>query len=558
MQRNIQQITQQLVDQLPANNQYYRPEELRSWGFPSFLVERIIIELERNLDETLVIPKTDWANTQTEAVQSAWQKFADTIQSKVRLPASYGKAVIETAVSDILEMLVQPRKNIPKVVFGQDDQLSYEQVTERVKAVVVYPHFSRLIPRYMQKKELETLTKSRCRKVISTADEKLISRYSPLNWAQMLEPIFKLVGGEIDSNLLRLFFEDKNMPRVARKFDLMSGKLTRAELIEVLSSPEMLNFEGYKDDQSTLFEDQSAASPSPSAQKSSGTETKSSYDRSPDEQEKEQQDFRDKAIEEPEKTESPADKVDQKSEGKSKEESENTLNSGFIGEDEPTTEVEENAEDENSLNSLFNEQKEGEGENGESAPGNAGVTQEDEINDREKPNQPEKRAAADEINSETAPDESVRKESKEEIQQENRTEKSSDDEDEKPIWMRFMSDEEIEEYNRRKQQEDQADEVEEGFIDDPIVDLTDEEASDEEINNLRNRLSGNRDFFVEEIFGGSERAFDEAVENIAPYNNWREASKFIEKEIFKRNHVDVYSEAAVSFTDQLQNYFFAK
>jgi hypothetical protein len=88
--------------------------------------------------------------------------------------------------------------------------------------------------------------------------------------------------------------------------------------------------------------------------------------------------------------------------------------------------------------------------------------------------------------------------------------------------------------------------------------LTNENATDEEINELKEQLSGDRELFVEEIFRGSDRAFDEAVENIATYDSWRDASKYIEKDIFKRNLVDMYSEPAVDFTDRLQSYFLEK
>jgi hypothetical protein len=560
MQRNIQQITQQFVDRLPENDQCYRLDELRSWGFPAFLVKRIKIELKRNLEESLIIPKTDWANTQSDAVQNAWQKFVDAIQAEARLPASYGKTVIETAVADIVEMLVQPRKNIPEVVFGKEDQLSYDLLCEQVKSVVVYPHFAKLVPRYMQKKELNKLSKDRCRKIVSKADEKLTARYSPLNWAQMLEPLFKLLDGEIDTNLLRLFFEDKNKPRIARKFDLMNDLLTRAELIEVLSSPELLNFEGYEDDQSRLFEDQPVSEPSeqePSGSKSSGRVSKR-------QKTKKQELSEEKASNEVNKESGPpVDTGNQEDKNESvEEEDENTLNSAFVQEDDRVDEADEEAVP---LNAFFKDQNYEEIEKDEIAEDLAKLSKgdlsyEDAESQDEQKNEKQSIVESDNEKREQESDEIEQAQSGEIAPQENGQDQLSDEQEEIPIWMRYMSDEEIEEYEKKQkeEEEDETDEIEEGFIDDPIIDLTNEDASEQEIETLRNKLSGDRERFVEEIFRGSERAFDEAIENIAAYNNWREATKYVEKEIFKRNLVDVYSEAAVSFTDQLQNYFSGK
>ncbi|MDZ7716996.1 MAG: hypothetical protein U5J95_12355 [Balneolaceae bacterium] len=253
MDRIIRQITKDLVSLLPESDQYYSLDELRELGFPRFIVNRIQVELEKNLAESMRLPQTDWANIGSERVQRVWQEFINAIRAEARLPASYAQTVIETAVADVLEMLIQPRKNIPEVVFGTEKKLSLEKVKQRTDAIVVYRHFATLIPRYMEKKDLDELTVERCRKIVVATDEKMTSRYSPLNWAQMLEPLFNLMNEQIDTTLLRLFFEDKKMPRMARQFDLMDSAVNRAGLIEILSSPDSLNFEGYEEDQSDLF-----------------------------------------------------------------------------------------------------------------------------------------------------------------------------------------------------------------------------------------------------------------------------------------------------------------
>ncbi|HET6528481.1 MAG TPA: hypothetical protein VFG39_06990, partial [Balneolaceae bacterium] len=84
------------------------------------------------------------------------------------------------------------------------------------------------------------------------------------------------------------------------------------------------------------------------------------------------------------------------------------------------------------------------------------------------------------------------------------------------------------------------------------------EPFERERKELLSLLSDDQNIFITEIFGGSERAFDKAVEKIVTFDNWRSASKFIEKGVFKRNHVNMYSEPAVNFTDRLQTYFIEK
>lgn len=551
MQATVQQITQKLTDLLPENDQYYRLDELRRWGFPSFIVHRIKIELERNLAESMLIPKTDWANTQSDAVLDAWQQFVDAIRAEARLPASYGKTVIETAVADVVEMLVQPRKNIPEVIFGNADTLSRQEVRERLETVVVYRHFAKLIQRYMQRKEIDQLSKKRCRKIIKQADQKLTAQYSPLNWAQMLEPLFTLVNDEIDTNLLRLFFEDKSMPRIARQFDLMNNSVSRAEFIEALSSPDSLNINGDEEEQSHLFDDQPA---------SRGGGKENAEGRKEPEGPPEDHGGQKYSLEEKDAI---SESATERETGKEPEDpsSDENMNGDFSPQAGPGLELESpEAGEGNSLNAIFSRQEDVE-------PGKE--LRKEEIDRKRK----EAETAVD-----TKPDtgkeavqvpgeKEAEKEKAEDKPRENRVEENKQEpldkeekadsaEEETPMWMRYMSEEEIEEY--KKQQESEADEEEDGFIEEPIVDLTSEEATENEIAQLKSQLETDRALFVEEIFGGSERAFDEAVEEIAAYDSWRDVSKFIEKEVFKRNLVDMYSEAAVDFTDQLQSYFLDK
>lgn len=618
MNRTVQNITRKLTGFLPENEQYYRLDELRDWQFPAFIVKRIRIELERNLAESMILPETDWANKESEAVQLAWQQFVEAIHAEARLPASYAKAVIETAVADVLEMLVQPRKNIPEVIFATDEKLKYKQLTSRVESVVVYKHFITILLRYMEKREAKELTKTKCREIVSMADEKMTKRYSPLNWAQMIDPLFSLLDNSIDTDLLRLFFEDKNMPREARRFDLMEGEVTRAQLIETLSSPELLNFEGYEEDQSSLF-DRLKTRQKESVSTKTGQDdniTDSASATTPVEN----------------KEEVPADNEDSlgietkeeievQKEREEVSDEENSLYKTFTGEDEDpvTSNKNDDEEPDESLNSIFQEEdkdvsiektahsdeKEEDVENIEEEDQKVSAydidsfrkrkTVETEVTDKtgnagaeDKENQEgthfpeaEESKPFEEIKGEDDIGETMLADFEGELEP-----KSSEDPaivpqegEETPMWMRFIDPDKLAEEEEQEEQlsfvedndesatsdEDKIkeDTVEDGFIDEPIVDLTKEERSSggedsQERDKLYNQLSSDQELFVNEIFGGSEHAFEEAVDEISAFKNWKSASKYIEKNVFKRNLVDMYSEAAVDFTDRLQSYFLEK
>lgn len=532
MDRIIRHITDKLVKLLPDDHQHYELEDLRHWGFPSFIVRRIRIELERNLAESMQLPRTDWANTDSEAIKNVWQQFINAIRAEARLPASYARTVIETAVSDVIEMLVQPRKNLSKVIFGPEKELSFEELQQRMEAVVVYRHFATLIPRYMKKKELDTLSRERCQKVIVSADEKITARYSPLNWAQMLEPLFSLLDDEIDTELLRLFFEDKNMNRIARQFDLMDTSVNRAGLIEVLSSPDSLNMEGYEKDQPELFEAQS----DPASH--SGEKERPGPSASPAQDAGEESDSaRAEAAE--------ADDINQEGSG-----DDSGLEQRASAQPEiepPSTELpgpsaeDEDVEEEGTLNTIFSGEYEEEPE--EEGDLNRRFAEEDREPDEEHPETAE--SSGNHI--EDAEDETTAEESEPGSTDQN-------GEPETPMWQRFMSRDDVEMFP-----EEEEDDLEEGFIDDPVIDLTeDTDDNGKEVEAMREFLKDDRSHFVEELFGGSERAYDEALQELAGMEEWTKASKYIHENVFKRNMVDMYSETAVDFTDRLHSHFLKK
>lgn len=61
--------------------------------------------------------------------------------------------------------------------------------------------------------------------------------------------------------------------------------------------------------------------------------------------------------------------------------------------------------------------------------------------------------------------------------------------------------------------------------------------------------------FIENLFGGDENAYYAAVTDIAKYDTYAEAGRYIKKEILDRNRVDLYSDDAVLFLDRIQTYF---
>lgn len=518
MDQLIDQITERLIRQLPEDKPYYYPQDFLNSQFPPFLIDRIVLELKRNLAESIDPPETDWADMSSESVQKAWSSFIEAIRADVRMPSSYAAAVVNNSVSDVVELMLEPRKFIPEYLFGDKDELTLEEVYERTQWLVVYPYFQRALLRYMEKKGIEVISSSRGEHIIKRIDERLTHNYDATQWAELLEPWFELIGREIDSDLFRRFFDDKNMPEIAGRFNQTDENLSRKKLIETISGN---TTEDTESEQSEILTDTQQEQSEP------GTAPLQ------DEADHEAQSIIDQF-----ESIKPAGESTETKETDEEEDKE----TGIPREDEFIREEPEEEQEEENEPTLLDQNFGEETETDDEKP-----LYQQTLVDEEEDQESEEIAGLDEENTGQ--------------QEEYETEEETGDEEEEssgeiPMWQRFAggNEEEEEEETPFYTKDDEEEES-------PIIDFSseEEEPSDtEEYRRLMREISDVRRYFIDELFSGDDSAFERAMEHLVTFNTWKEAVKFISQEIFRRNMIDMYSDVAVEFTDRMQTFFLQK
>lgn len=239
MDHIIRQVTHQFLHALPSGNNHLTVADLRTAGLPKAVIERLQVDLFQNLEETLHPPRTDWADMEHPSVASAWKEFVQTIREQSRMPSAFKASLMETAVADVVDQMVEPRKNIPAILYGSERALTYEQLVFYADRIVLYRHLVAGVLRYMDRRNLTVLPYEKCVDVISQIDQKLTDGYTPLNWAQLMSPWFELLGKRIDADLVRRFFRDKKRSELADAVPEELDSLSKTELIERLSAPQL-------------------------------------------------------------------------------------------------------------------------------------------------------------------------------------------------------------------------------------------------------------------------------------------------------------------------------
>lgn len=617
MDRIIRHISGKLVEKLPKKNDTLTPDDLYELDIPRFVTERVVFEMHQNLRESISFPDSEWADLSDPDVQAAWKEFLEAVGENLRMPSSFAASLFEAAVADTLYLATQPRESIPNVIFKSDKALTFSQLKQRSRYVNVNRHLVKGLVLYMERKKKKTLSSAECKFIIEKIDQKLTKNYNSLNWAQMLEPVFMLTGPDVDSDLFRVFFEDKGLNRFARKFDVLDSSINRAQFIEVLSSPDLLNLEGYEKEDSNLFDFKNKFNPESdpaielskkgSKAEKKEDETGNKTDRNvnkadeiakkelekaklklnqvarpePDSMKNEEEEVEDSILNSFHKWRSKSGHAKEPQSGNpdlKQEESESdntTLHRRFIfdseainsktdeGEDSPRTLYEElrlkrnyimddndNDDDEQSIsNHDFVEPEREEAERGRAFVLAEDEDEDDVDNELLEVDAPDYNQSHVEENPDKAG----------EIEEE-----GDEDEGDAPIWQSFLEREDLSNYSEVEDEDkaeldtsDQGENVDDdGFLDEPIIDLTKGNLSSPDKNReIAKWLRDDEARFVTEIFGGSDAAYEQALDDIYEFENWKNAARYIEKEIFARNFVDVYEEVAVDFTDRLHTFF---
>ncbi len=651
MQKTIVNITSDLLSRLPAKQMYFTTSDLLDAGFPAYLVDRIHLEIEGNLAESVQLPQSDWADMQTDAVQDAWSNFLGAIRAETRLPSSYARSVIETSVEDLIDLLSNPRLYIISTLFRSNKTASLDELLLRSRWIIIYPHLTNALVRYMQKKQLVVISRDKALYVISQVDDRLTEGFTPLKWGQHLENLFGLLKNEVPSELLASFFEDRGMESESRALKKISQTLSRNSFIDVLTGMSILDLEeediqsdritwnsdvpADKNNTETHFDHviKTPASETEFTTKDSDLDsTQTEYDRpisleeafrsmsdDPEEQEiSAPNEFAGLAQDElpnpttndlagtasaeisiqgpskftnptpskqagPESNESPEPIEPTESTESTESTDDNFSPFGIQSEEvdpdqEPEVSTtphsgslyavntdEDIAEPEDRPKSILDAYLEiadnVESIDEDEKPNIVGASASDadhrkgpmSFNDTQDMDEPDFIYA---INNgqETEPTQFEREDG------EHNNEpayfgKAVDEHNDEPIYLRNTVDrhdvEPVDVHNTIDEHDDEPALIDASHDDDEdiVIYLTSESKK------LLSYLEPNLDLFIVEIFLNDELEFYKHLENISSYNNWRMAGRYITRDIFDRNRIDLYSETAVLFTDTVQEYF---
>jgi hypothetical protein len=546
MHQAVEEIIDRLIGAVKSDKPYYTLKDCLSAGFPSFIVERIRIEINEKLKKEFILEDSEWANTDQQLVKDAWKEFQQALFANSRIPKDKFYIVTSRVMTEIVKVYLEPRHHMADYIYKGEEDLDYEELVHRTDKLTIYKHFGKAIPLYMKKRKLKTLEKKRCKLLIHNLDANLVASYTASEWAQVLELLFTLFGGKVDAKLIQLFFEDKGLYLTAKAFNELDEQITKERFIEILSYPDLLDVklqEKFRDQ----FREELIAQ-------------KNRFDH-PDEDEMEQIDekeqrlldsfFGDYSGKGPQMTDEESFNALFKSEQKDKsifEEFEEVPDAEKISQSlktgDQTDEIKKFREN---LVTVLDQ----------AAHSFKNLTEEEQ-EDKNSKKEKKKKASKKEEKPENLTPEKEDDDVLDELGAEDNTddsiiEEEAGENDEQPMWQQFIRPDQMDMLMGSKGSDSDDMLIDEETLVDEFVDEVGED--DQSVPELKDFLINNEGFFVEEIFKGSDNKYEKALSKIQELDSWDKAIEFIEKKVFLPYKVDMTSEVAIDFTDRLQSYF---
>jgi len=551
MQKVIDQITDQLVGLIKKDQSSYSPQQLLKAGIPSYIVERVRLLLEDKVLADFQKPQSEWIDLDNDLFKSSWEDFRSTIVSCSVIPHDKVYEILQNTINDIISVFVEPRKYMALYLFRDETMLSFEEISKRCARLTIYRHFGKAIPLYMEKKQLNELSLERCEKLIANLDARIVANYTAENWAQKLELLFTLFGGKLDPKLLEIFFKDKGLVSVANVFAQIDVAVTQSTFVEMLSL-EKIDFTSVETEEQEVLQEESAPQV-----------VSEEVEQSVEEEEINEENIA-SAFQvqdsEPDINEILGDIAEEGVVEVNNLNEAESLNAFFSSEEEDVPDemvtvdsdsepVEEPTKDEEreqfrtNISSILDQAKDSfEGVVYETEEDGEELIVEDELIEDPVAKIPEEHEEQKEI--------------EDEVPQE-LNEIDATDEEEKPMWAQFLSEDQMEVMMGKREEE-----PEEASINDSLyVEDEDDELFIEAPEETSNEIPLNGYLHEKEVewskalFNGNNKEYHAAVQKIESLENWKQASEYAETEIFSKEYVDMFSEEAIGFIDALQTYF---
>ncbi len=187
-------LEQRLLSALPPN-QDYRPSDWRTAVVPrvvqSFLRHRLLEKLDGVVHQ-MRQHETEWVHTTAPELETARAAFEDALRDNGQIPESAWASMIRQASHVGMAYLVRPIPTAAAYLFeGEDKTLSVAYIAYRMQALAPYEYLRQGLDAFARHRDVQRLDPKTFRTALTRIDRMLTEDYTVDRWLDTLQPLFE-------------------------------------------------------------------------------------------------------------------------------------------------------------------------------------------------------------------------------------------------------------------------------------------------------------------------------------------------------------------------------
>ena len=198
---------------------------------PPLLAHFLIHSLQHKLDnevEHLRTIRSHWFNYDHPDVQQTYKAFISALAKQSHIPQEEWRATLKRATKLVIAHLVLPTHTLVEYIFHDGEgPLQAPFIYRQLAYFAAYPYLREAVEAFMKQRQLQELERSRFASLLMQIDKHMTANYAPNEWIRMLKPMFDLMrrvpytqrqGAPIE--LLTMFFGDKDAYEIQERLSV--------------------------------------------------------------------------------------------------------------------------------------------------------------------------------------------------------------------------------------------------------------------------------------------------------------------------------------------------
>ncbi|PSQ96778.1 MAG: hypothetical protein BRD55_05755 [Bacteroidetes bacterium SW_9_63_38] len=209
-------LYERLLSSFPATQAYTRADWNDDMPGPvAHFLDQLLRYHSRREARRLRRARTNWVDYDAPEMETAVRTFFDAMEAHTRVPADAWEDTLWQATHHSTAHLVRPVHVLTDFVYAErQKQLGLPKILSRMKFFEPYSYLRDAVQAFAKKHDLDVLGPDRFERFLHRIDERFTDTYDADQWLQLLAPLFEVAQtatghDRVPTALLRAFFAEK-------------------------------------------------------------------------------------------------------------------------------------------------------------------------------------------------------------------------------------------------------------------------------------------------------------------------------------------------------------